>query len=1810
MATDTPNQAATIPIPTTEPELPLVPLDESALNPEYDPAKDQRAPFLKIPSQTTGLTISPAPKPSLVERAKKVVTEGIPRYSTRTSANPKYEQEQLLAPEEAMTPEEQRQVPVAAGALEAAGGLTSPATVGTVAATAGLGEAGVIPKVLSGLFAGQIAASVYDQYPALKDAVNRAQTAKTKAEHDDAFADAQRILTHMGADTVMGLLAAKHGAEGAKEILDSTTGSGVPDQASTFKAPKVEPTPAPEETHPEMNRDTVKKLQNLGYSNQHITNFNIGEIRDILKNETPAAEHPVSKPTAPGAAPEPDKFAEEGGVLVNAPKAEVSATAETAPKTEAGATDPIEDFIMSDKVKGKVVRPATPKPTRPAQQGRRAGVGGVSRTLPEDSNFVATVRGDLGMPAEATSNNADMGSGGKAWLNTDGTFVPQNEMHRDGLENLAKGNIRIGNLERDGSVLFHTTDAPTEAQRTAIGKDIAKQGVIYDLTNKSGERVSGETQSPGEFWRTVDQFYAPKPEAFAEHGGKLVGKAPEPTAPAYHPDLQKVADQNGGTTDSAAELTRGASFITPDGKFIHLPAGQDHPAAIAKATGDKFQYGEDETEGPDSESLADVGQNTHDNRVDFINQTGAIRTRFKRDSPAGPTMHISVPASGVTADQIPAVQQTIAKAGRNGNVVLERADVTPETKDELTMTKEFPRAADTEDYLRQIQAHPDQQDLLSKELQTPHKETYRMEVTSQDGMSHKVDVDAHSPKQALATVQKQFPSAAEWRLDTMPEGKVPSPEYSVPTGKIQKMTASLGRPEIDTIRHELGHAFIGYKNGIEAKGMISSSHPVAPSTMRAGILWDRPDLYVPGTRNIKPEKLDGLVDIFMGGIAADEVFNDLPRAANHNFFIHSGGDGTQAYTALKSAGYTHAEALERMHKSVDNNLAYLKQPGVSSVLMENAPFREAGLSRQYHASPERLQSMHLEAQRRIANDEGARNNGAVNAGRTQNNPADVARGESEVSRAAGQTAGTDEEEEGIVSEEKIKKPHIVTPEEQSAIDDYNKEKDFAGEVLSGEKKVEDFPYYSGYQQTIDAESKLIPKGKTLFIGGGPVPLSSILLDRAGFSVDTLELDPATAKLGEHVARKSGMKDGKFIAGDARDFKKFGDYDNIVVALEAGPTDESKTSVLQNIIDQVKPGTKILARGTAGQGGEAFVDVNNSLPKSVGISQSVPTFEGYGQTHVLHSTDWHETAGKAAATDEAGGIDPRTGKSDTKGIGTEILPEMRQPLDHAPTATDFKNFYAQHQELFYKYPELRVGWDNNSAVEGGHEINIGAVSQDAARVAKKLDQKSAFDIAKGEVIPTGGTGLRTTFSNYPIEDRIKDIKGEPLSNIKDFEHLSQEVHDNLEPDERDYLKGEKTLQRNVMSQYHKIDPSVAETTNAMQAGAALGGWWKRYIDIFHNLADPEAEEIANTVGPSHAEVLKQWHAAVSGNKSVQDANNLAWHSYADWLDAGKPTDRESIDNIVRQNGAQPEGGGKKGNAAISDTRDKKGKLITPGLDTNKLFNLVNSPEMRGERPFNGDVFREDAKNPLMGSTEGARKIPSMGATVAGKGNLQRLVIDAHIRDFYGHTNTGGPAAQYIADSVHLRQAAKDLGLKGGEGQEQLWGTVLGLKTLLKEGLTPEAAGSKLDAKLINSIGKDYAEVIINDPEITGPGGVLDELESKYGIGRGSAGVSEAYRKTQSTSTSESQPAGSEKAVDTTLLAKTAERIRHQISESKIKKPAAVAEPSEEDTLFNFGANVKPVQARSRISKASPAEQAENAKKVAALIKAIGSKPGKK
>ncbi len=137
--------------------------DPSAFQPLDDKGE---APVSKpAPAQTKGLDLPDnmairTAQPSVWDRISNVFTSGIPSLSSRTSTNPKYGQMQILSPEESMTPAEQERHPVLTATGEVAGGLTSPGSVGLLAATGGLGQIGgaaakILPRLISGGFAAQ-----------------------------------------------------------------------------------------------------------------------------------------------------------------------------------------------------------------------------------------------------------------------------------------------------------------------------------------------------------------------------------------------------------------------------------------------------------------------------------------------------------------------------------------------------------------------------------------------------------------------------------------------------------------------------------------------------------------------------------------------------------------------------------------------------------------------------------------------------------------------------------------------------------------------------------------------------------------------------------------------------------------------------------------------------------------------------------------------------------------------------------------------------------------------------------------------------------------------------------------------------------------------------------------------------------------------------------------------------------------------------------------------------------------------------------------------------------------------------------------------------------------------------------------------------------------------------------------------------------------------------------------------------------------------------------------------------------------------
>jgi hypothetical protein len=139
---------------------------------------------------------------------------------------------------------------------------------------------------------------------------------------------------------------------------------------------------------------------------------------------------------------------------------------------------------------------------------------------------------------------------------------------------------------------------------------------------------------------------------------------------------------------------------------------------------------------------------------------------------------------------------------------------------------------------------------------------------------------------------------------------------------------------------------------------------------------------------------------------------------------------------------------------------------------------------------------------------------------------------------------------------------------------------------------------------------------------------------------------------------------------------------------------------------------------------------------------------------LESKNW---AARAAESAKEGGftIHPVTGESPTEGHVIEVSPEDRKVLPANATQKDIEQFHAERKPLFDAHPELHVGGYEN-------ELNVAAVGtpEGAKLVGNKLDQKAGWDAKKQEIVEYSGKGTQTSFPDYPLEQRLKDLQTKP------------------------------------------------------------------------------------------------------------------------------------------------------------------------------------------------------------------------------------------------------------------------------------------------------------------------------------------------------------------------------------------------------------------------------------------------------------------
>jgi len=134
-----------------------------------------------------------------------------------------------------------------------------------------------------------------------------------------------------------------------------------------------------------------------------------------------------------------------------------------------------------------------------------------------------------------------------------------------------------------------------------------------------------------------------------------------------------------------------------------------------------------------------------------------------------------------------------------------------------------------------------------------------------------------------------------------------------------------------------------------------------------------------------------------------------------------------------------------------------------------------------------------------------------------------------------------------------------------------------------------FPYLGNYGQLAQLEHDAVgrhgggrPVRRALFVGAGPLPLSSLLLARwLGVVVDNLDNDPTAVDAARAVASGIGARDLAFRHDELAACDDLSAYDLVVLAALVGLTPEQKRHHLRHLLQVMAPGALLLARSAHG-----------------------------------------------------------------------------------------------------------------------------------------------------------------------------------------------------------------------------------------------------------------------------------------------------------------------------------------------------------------------------------------------------------------------------------------------------------------------------------------------------------------------------------------------------------------------------------------------------------------------------------------------------
>jgi nicotianamine synthase len=136
-----------------------------------------------------------------------------------------------------------------------------------------------------------------------------------------------------------------------------------------------------------------------------------------------------------------------------------------------------------------------------------------------------------------------------------------------------------------------------------------------------------------------------------------------------------------------------------------------------------------------------------------------------------------------------------------------------------------------------------------------------------------------------------------------------------------------------------------------------------------------------------------------------------------------------------------------------------------------------------------------------------------------------------------------------------------------------------------QREVGEFPYFANYKQLARLEHHAVlgvtecAPSRILFVGAGPLPLTSLLLatQHGHTEIDNIDIDPEAIRLAERLTGALGIGSLRFRRADVLDCTDLVGYDLVYVAAMVGPHSGDKSRVIEHLYQQMRPGALLLAR---------------------------------------------------------------------------------------------------------------------------------------------------------------------------------------------------------------------------------------------------------------------------------------------------------------------------------------------------------------------------------------------------------------------------------------------------------------------------------------------------------------------------------------------------------------------------------------------------------------------------------------------------------